>query len=84
MCWYIHQSIANASELLLCIFRAKISLVLSWVLAQKKIKEGWWFYDQSTFVVFTYSLDHIKIICLMFFILSSLKASNKPVTYLRP
>ena len=34
--------------------------VLGWVLAQKKIKEGWWFYDQSTFVVFTYSLDHIK------------------------
>ena len=28
--------------------------------SQKKIKEGWWFLDQSIFVVLTHSSDHIK------------------------
>ena len=27
---------------------------------QKKIKEGWWFLDQSIFAVLTHSSDHIK------------------------
>ena len=35
-------------------------LLISKVLARRRIKEGWWLLDQSIFVVLMHSYDHIK------------------------